>query len=142
MKGASHVTLIGDHMQLPAVVVVCRSFNYLRSETDFLCPPYDQSKQAQTEKLHISLFERLMHQKCECLLCSVSCAPSDELNSKSQPSNPFFSKRSIECVQLFQLSQMKRFTIRLSVIRPPFPLDLLHYNPNTSTKFHRRPHLH
>lgn len=39
MKGAQHVTLIGDHMQLPAVVV---------------------DKTAQQEKLHVSMFERLM----------------------------------------------------------------------------------
>ncbi|GAA5991284.1 hypothetical protein JCM10908_003238 [Rhodotorula pacifica] len=40
MKGAQHATLIGDHKQLPAVVT---------------------SKEARQERLHTSLFERLLH---------------------------------------------------------------------------------
>lgn len=58
MKGARHATLIGDHKQLPAVVTVLD--HALLPSPPWLTPLLSQSQEAKDERLHISLFERLL----------------------------------------------------------------------------------
>lgn len=65
MKGCEHATLIGDHKQLPAVVQVCRGLHprFFGTASDMLSRPL-QSHAAKRERLHESLFERLVKAKC------------------------------------------------------------------------------
>ena len=71
MKGAQHATLIGDHKQLPAVVTV-RCIHLTRGIDRMAnSSPSPQSKEARRERLHTSLFERLLQSGSESLVRDV-----------------------------------------------------------------------
>lgn len=60
MKGAQQATLIGDHKQLPAVVTVRLACSDATGESRLTSFRLTQSQEAKDERLHLSLFERLL----------------------------------------------------------------------------------